>query len=240
MPNRLIARNNDITRIPGIHSSKLAVELREGRVYPGIPDPVLDLDAVYNTVVALKEMVEILTRQRGFEDDSAATVADLNNIFNELSHRLENIDTRIDVIEAAAIEIVVAHNGLPPLGTGGGDFVNYTEAHANPKAKVGFDITTGIATIGVDGVYTIAGSLQILDGQKDESYEISIETTGSSTLSEVVSATFWNNKQEIAVGTYAVSVLLEKADTIKQTFSMTPGGDAQQFGLSSFSVELVN
>ncbi len=233
MPNGLVTRTQTVRSLPAVASSLENVTLKAKRVFSGIPDPRLDPEAVYNSVVALKENMEVLTRQRGFVDDSAVMVSEFDLVYNDFKQRL-------DIIEAAAVESVVAHNGLPPLGTGGGDFVNYTESHAHPKARVSFDTITGIATIGVDGVYTIAGSLQILNGQKDESYEIAIETTGSSTLSEVVSATFWNNKQEIAVGTYAVSVLLKKADTIKQTFFMTPGGNAQQFGLSSFSVELVN
>lgn len=32
--------------------------------YPGIPEPTLDVQSLYNTVLALKEAVEVLTNQR--------------------------------------------------------------------------------------------------------------------------------------------------------------------------------
>ena len=44
-----------------------------------IPDPRPDVESLYRTVVALKELVETLTRQRQDVSSSAVTVDDLYN-----------------------------------------------------------------------------------------------------------------------------------------------------------------
>lgn len=36
-----------------------------GRKYPGIPDPTMTMEGLFQTVMALKEAVELLTGQRG-------------------------------------------------------------------------------------------------------------------------------------------------------------------------------
>lgn len=66
--------------------------LREGqpRSNVGVPDPVADVESLYNTVVALKEQVEILTRQRGYADDGALFIRDLSAIRNLILRAPDN------------------------------------------------------------------------------------------------------------------------------------------------------
>jgi hypothetical protein len=45
--------------------------------YRGIPEPSPEVHSLYQTVAALKEVVETLTRQRGYISESAVTVEDL-------------------------------------------------------------------------------------------------------------------------------------------------------------------
>jgi hypothetical protein len=47
--------------------------------FPAIPEPVPTLEDLYNTVVALKQAVETLTRQKNVRD-SAVTWDDLLNV----------------------------------------------------------------------------------------------------------------------------------------------------------------
>ena len=54
----------------------MSINLNTNR-YRGIPEPLVDADSLYNTVAALKEVVETITRQRGKVTDSAVTVEDL-------------------------------------------------------------------------------------------------------------------------------------------------------------------
>jgi len=71
-------QNPALRNIPGVTANGEASILGgRPRGAHGIPDPRADVDALYNTVAALKEQVEILSRQRGFLDDGAIFVRDL-------------------------------------------------------------------------------------------------------------------------------------------------------------------
>ena len=74
-------RNPSLRNIPGITAAEGQSSVSgQPRGAHGIPDPRADIDALYQTVVALKEQVEILSRQRGFVDDGALFVKDLEAI----------------------------------------------------------------------------------------------------------------------------------------------------------------
>lgn len=47
------------------------------RKYPAIPEPMSDLQSLRQSVVALKQVIEILLRQRGAKIDGAVTWQDL-------------------------------------------------------------------------------------------------------------------------------------------------------------------
>ncbi len=48
--------------------------------YPSVPSPTLDVASLREAVAALKEVVEILTQQRGLPANSAVTWQDLVNL----------------------------------------------------------------------------------------------------------------------------------------------------------------
>lgn len=56
--------------------------------FRGIPEPHNNVDALYHTVAALKEQVEILTRQRGYKDDSALLLGELDVVYEYISRTL--------------------------------------------------------------------------------------------------------------------------------------------------------
>lgn len=52
--------------------------------YPAIPEPALKLESLLETVLALKQAVEILTAQRGDASNAAATSSDLTLINQQI------------------------------------------------------------------------------------------------------------------------------------------------------------
>ena len=58
--------------------------------FPGIPEPVSELNSLLHTVQALKIAVETLIRQRGTKpDDSAVLIADLDELVDYLDRRYD-------------------------------------------------------------------------------------------------------------------------------------------------------
>lgn len=66
--------------------------LQENVVYRGIPQPLRDTNSLAETAESLKEQMEILTRQRGFIEDSAVIVSEFLTIIDGLTERIEKLE----------------------------------------------------------------------------------------------------------------------------------------------------
>ncbi len=237
MPNRLVIKDRAINSIPEVATTRAALMRRAGRAFRGIPNPTMDLAAIYETTAALKEMVEVITRQRGLVDDSAILVNEFESVIHRLENRIATNEVTTDRIDEVFHTQMSAEGGTPATSSSG-DFINYTSVNLPANPGISFDLVTGIATIEQDGLYEVSGSLQMLDGQKDEDYRMSVVISGTQAIDEVLGSSFWNNKQDLAIVSYDYDVVLFGGDTVKQTFSVSPGGSATSFGHSHFSVGL--
>ena len=85
-------------------------QLEDIKAYRGIPTPQREVNAVAATADALKEQMEILTRQRGFIDDSAIVVSEFLTI-------IDGLTARIDTLEKIIVQLVPAGYGGMALDT---------------------------------------------------------------------------------------------------------------------------
>lgn len=72
--------------LPGLSGSHLLTQgdLSRKRPYAGIPTPIKDIDSMYATIVALVEIIEVLTRSRGNIDHSVLTLGETEKIIEGL------------------------------------------------------------------------------------------------------------------------------------------------------------
>lgn len=56
--------------------------------YQAIPNPEKNIESLYRTVLALKEVVETITRQRGYVDDSFINMVELSQVVHALEVQL--------------------------------------------------------------------------------------------------------------------------------------------------------
>ena len=85
-------RGAQFREVSQLLESEAAFEAKQGKARRGhgIPDPRNNVDALYATVAALKEQVEILSRLRGYTDDSALFVRDFDTLRNLILRAPDN------------------------------------------------------------------------------------------------------------------------------------------------------
>lgn len=105
-------------RVNDFATELLSSSAKDPRPASGIAEPLANVDALYNTVLALKEQVEILTRQRGDIETSAVVVTDLPMVSNVILRAPTN-DVQYGLI----------NGGWMPLGY----FKPYPAAPTDPK-----------------------------------------------------------------------------------------------------------
>lgn len=72
-------------------TSKALAEIRKqgGSKFRGVPEPEMTVESLYATVVALKEMVEILSGQRGDVSQHAVKVGEMTKLGDTIVSYLE-------------------------------------------------------------------------------------------------------------------------------------------------------
>ncbi|RLC97762.1 MAG: hypothetical protein DRI46_12440 [Chloroflexi bacterium] len=72
-------------------------DIKDKNHYIGIPVPLETIEALFNTVSALKQVVEVLSRERGLTGDSAFRVSEAERVISGLRFDIKQLqDTKQD------------------------------------------------------------------------------------------------------------------------------------------------
>jgi hypothetical protein len=129
--------------------------------YAGIPTPVKDLDALFNTTLAMQEVLETLIRQRGKLENSVLTYGETERIIEGVRFDIARIENILNIVYKVSIEEAIMTLSTTTAFANGATIAPYqTSKPIDSEASVTEDLVAGTLTIGKDGWYTVSGYIQ--------------------------------------------------------------------------------
>ncbi len=87
-------RNPRVTEVSPVFTTLVAAP-----AVRSIPSPSRDVDALTETVAAIKEQLEVSTRQKGFIEDSMVVVEEFINVIDAIYVLLDDLEERVTALE---------------------------------------------------------------------------------------------------------------------------------------------
>lgn len=200
--------------------------------FAGVPAPLKDMSSLYNTTMALKEVVEVLTRLRGNEGDSSVRVSELNRVVDGLRFDIGELQDFATIAVKINREFALLRDQTSSFTSGqvidswGGGGV------ADVDSKIQANLGTGEITIAFTGLYLLKVDLVWAGTSNNVDFNIFIHINGGAGIR--IGYAFQPSQAANATMVAVFYGQLLAGDVI--TFSLT--GSSVTFELGQVSIRL--